>query len=410
MAAASNMADQGGDFRWDSARVWAAAGFLDFLDAHGVKRSDLLPADGSPAALRRFFRCAIVRQSPRLALVDSLVRGAPRLKQAPRDAPDARGEATDRAQALLEAVAEDLRREGQPATPEPVPWLEGFYSLPAAAPLARVGAYRRGDVYGVDISSGFCVSLLGLRPGEHVLDLCCAPGAKLAMIADALGLRGSVTGVDCSRQRIGACKQLVHKYQLLQPAATSAEGWRCRLFCADGRSFRVGPTGESTDADDAELVLDSREIEARGPRGLLRKRANKSARARERKRQRLAASAVAEGAASEQEGGRYDKVLVDAECTHDGSVRHLQKLRSLDEWRAYVSNHLSDAQVGRILELQHALIRYVTFNRSAGRAASNVSAVLNQQRLPHAAARRHHDLQHLQLVRQAERAGRRGVP
>jgi len=323
---------------------------------------------GAPALLQ-------VRGRPSLFSSSHALTQVSRLKQEPSDAPDARGEAEDRVQALLVAVTEDLRREGQPATPEPVLWLEGFYSLPAAAPLARVDAYRCGDVYGVDISSGYCVSLLSLRPGEHVLDLCCAPGAKLAMIADGLGLRGSVTGVDCSRQRIGACKQLVHKYKLLQPAVPSAAsaathgndaGWRCRLFCADGRSFRVGPTDESTDGDDVELVLDTREISARGPRGMLRKRANKSARARERKRQRLAGSAVAEGATSEQDSRRYDKVLVDAECTHDGSVRHLQKLRSLDEWRAYVSNHLSDAQVNRILELQHALIRYAACNRSTG--------------------------------------------
>lgn len=28
-------------------------------------------------------------------------------------------------------------------------------------------------------------------------------------------------------------------------------------------------------------------------------------------------------------GGGYDKVLVDAECTHDGSIRHIQKF---EQW------------------------------------------------------------------------------
>lgn len=300
---------------------------------------------------------------------------------------------------VLASIQQDLQREGVDAVPEPVRWLEGFYSLPAAAPLARIAAYQRGDVYGVDISSGYCVSLLGIRPGasvdrggthrntiltddtralfpgDHVLDLCCAPGAKLSMIADLLGMRGSVTGVDCSRQRIGACKQLVHKYQLIQAAASPAAAtltdtpsgdadsntmsdlrWRCRLFCADGRTFSVGPTTESVDPNGVEVVLDTHEIAARGPRGLHRKRKNKSARARERKRQRLAA---AEHTESIEEGERYDKVLVDAECTHDGSVRHLQKLKSMDEWREYVSNHLSERQVDRILKLQRDLIRCV---------------------------------------------------
>lgn len=45
-------------FRWDSARVWADSGFLAFLESHSIHRRDLLPPDGSQAALRRFFRCS----------------------------------------------------------------------------------------------------------------------------------------------------------------------------------------------------------------------------------------------------------------------------------------------------------------------------------------------------------------
>lgn len=197
-----------------------------------------------------------------------------------------------------------------------------------------------------------------------MLDLCCAPGAKLALVAELLDMTGSVTGVDCSRPRIGACKQLVHKYKLIQPTedpttgkTEEGKGWRCRLFCADGRTFRVGPTEECVDAEDVEVVLDSHEILARGPKGLHRKRKNKSARARERKRLRDIAGHGVE--ATSELAQLYDKVLVDAECTHDGSTRHLQRLKTLEEWRGYVDSHLNDEQVERILQLQHDLIRYV---------------------------------------------------
>lgn len=206
--------------------------------------------------------------------------------------------------------------------------------------------------------------------GEHVLDLCCAPGAKLAMIADLLRLRGSVTGVDYSRQRIGACKQLVHKYKLIQTVSidsasakatadssseetTSAvqkgSTWRCRLFHADGRTFNIGPKTECEQLEDVETVLDTQEICARGVHGQQRKRKNKSARARDRKRQKVLIV----------NKELYDKVLVDAECTHDGSIRHLQKNDSLDKWRNYVENHLNDSEIARILQLQHDLIRCV---------------------------------------------------
>ncbi|KAJ0399745.1 hypothetical protein P43SY_009326 [Pythium insidiosum] len=331
---------------WHDAKVWEASGFSAFLQAHGIKRSDLVAqestatGDGALRTEQRFFR---VKQSQK-----------------------------DGASAVIARVVEDLRQAGVPAeiAPRAVAWVPQFFSLPASVPLARLASYQRGEIYGIDISSGFAVSLLDLQPGEHVLDLCCAPGAKLTMIADLLAQRGSVTGVDFSRARLGACKQLVHKYKLVVTcssgaadtdvdAAASASApspaWRCRLFHADGRTFNVGPKGEWTsDADAMEVVVDSLEVASRDAKAQGRKRKNKSARGREqRTRRALDGSARASEAPNEL----YDKVLVDAECTHDGSVKHLQKLESLDAWATYVSRHLNDGEVARILALQAALLR-----------------------------------------------------
>lgn len=69
----------------------------------------------------------------------------------------------------------------------------------------------------------------------QVLDLCCAPGAKLCMISDLLSCSGvssgSVTGVDVSLERIQAAKALAVKYACP----------RVRLFLADGTCFGVPP-------------------------------------------------------------------------------------------------------------------------------------------------------------------------
>lgn len=282
---------------------------------------------------------------------------------------------------VADLVAQSLANEGiEDTRPAPVAWLPSFYSLPVATPLARIDLYRNGELYGIDISSGYAVTLLNIQPGDHVLDLCCAPGAKLTMIADLLGMQGSVTGVDFSRQRIGACKQLVHKYkliksreggalteptptkkeeetstnapavqqELLAPCPVRSSAWRCRLFHADGRTFSIGPKTECEQLDGMETVLDTEEIAGRSTHGQQRKRKNKSARARDRKRQKLLVV----------HAELYDKVLVDAECTHDGSIRHLQKNDSLEKWRDYVDNHLNAREIERILKLQHDLIRY----------------------------------------------------
>jgi 16S rRNA C967 or C1407 C5-methylase (RsmB/RsmF family) len=57
-----------------------------------------------------------------------------------------------------------------------VPWLKGFYSLPDSVGIAGCEAYKQGRLYGVDAASGAAVMALAPRPGEHVLDLCAAPG------------------------------------------------------------------------------------------------------------------------------------------------------------------------------------------------------------------------------------------
>ncbi|KAF1316564.1 tRNA cytosine-5-methylases and related enzymes of the nol1/nop2/sun superfamily, partial [Globisporangium splendens] len=334
---------------WCSLATWESSGFLAFLAAHAIQRSDLLKPDGHDDE-QRFFRMKQHGGSSVLSEAD-----------------------------VVALVVQSLEKEGIANTqPTSVAWLQGFYSLPVATPLARINLYKQGELYGIDISSGYAVTLLNIQPGEHVLDLCCAPGAKLTMMADLLELSGSVTGVDFSRQRIGACKQLVHKYKLIKKTAAASEeatlkketleisghdsaaekdtpslpatSWRCRLFHADGRTFNIGPKTECEQLADIETVLDTEEIAARGSaRGQQqRKRKNKSARARDAKRPKVDVV---------HDAALYDKVLVDAECTHDGSIRHLQKNDSLEKWKAYVENHLNDSEIERILKLQHALIR-----------------------------------------------------
>ncbi|ETP55401.1 hypothetical protein, variant [Phytophthora nicotianae P10297] len=310
---------------WDDQAVWESSGFLRFLSEHHVNSQDLHNPSANGDSLR-FFRLK------KLTCNDNQDAEDPRLQSI--------------AASLAREIAESDSDVPKDVEPKAIPWLPGFYSLPVSAPLARVDLYKQGQVYGIDISSGYAVTLLNIKPGEHVLDLCCAPGAKLTMIADLLQLHGSVTGVDFSRSRLGACRQLVHKYELFQPQ-NELNKWRCRLFHADGRTFNIGPKTECVHIDGMELLLDTQEIASRAPKDRKRKRKNKSARARDAKRQKLLVL----------DSTLYDKVLVDAECTHDGSIRHLQRLDTATKWGEYVRDHLNSSEVERILTLQHGLIR-----------------------------------------------------
>lgn len=224
-----------------------------------------------------------------------------------------------------------------------VAWLPNFYSLPPHIQIANSKAYQEGKIYGIDAASGAAVLALNISLGDHVLDLCAAPGAKLCMILDLLGSSGSVTGVDVARHRLAACRTMLQKYSL---------GDHCRLFVADGTTFSLFPIRVHSDSKSCECGLERKldvykEWTSRRPW-------------KERKREAKARASVASQLASRIHDpelifyGRnsgvvglnkselyqtlhcsevlhcgYDKVLVDAECTHDGSIKHIQKF---EQW------------------------------------------------------------------------------
>jgi 16S rRNA C967 or C1407 C5-methylase (RsmB/RsmF family) len=293
-------------------------------------------------------------------------------------------------------------------------------------------------VHGMDLASGVSVRALGVQSGEHVLDLCAAPGNKLCALADLLRWegsakvddaapsgepipaaassvpafppsRGSVTGVDWSYSRLAAARTLTRKYC----GSSMSSGVHVRLFLADGQTFAEPPpagTGPDTraihivdltqptavaaavsaplasslapaslfhhsHAQQSAMLLRTTDAShtsssSSAPQ-LLRltkreKRAMHKQAAREawQKRQRGeeskdASSAVAGAGADASDAATvaslsssiapsdaassvladpavpvnpalpllYDRVLVDAECTHDGSLRHTDKLK-----------------------------------------------------------------------------------
>lgn len=52
----------------------------------------------------------------------------------------------------------------------------------------------------------------------------------------------------------------------------------------------------------------------------------------------------------------YDKVLVDAECTHDGSHRHMKKVEEFDDERL-AKGFLNIEKLSNLQNLQKSLIR-----------------------------------------------------
>mmetsp|Transcript_3821 Transcript_3821/g.6003 ORF Transcript_3821/g.6003 Transcript_3821/m.6003 type:complete len:459 (+) Transcript_3821:287-1663(+) len=236
-----------------------------------------------------------------------------------------------------------------PANSKKIPWLDdqfGFYSIDGKFQLNQSDCFRSGRVYGMDVSSGAAVTVLlstlydkkqendsGKKKGneilreKRILDLCCAPGLKLCMIADILDESSLVIGVDKSPNRLSLCKAIIKKYHVANDTSGDqpiSPGARIQLYCADGTKFGKASASE---ASQHCLIFDSKVAQEEAKVAGKRKRMNKSARARERKR--LKSLAIESEVVSNEDNVSsiepFDYVLVDAECTTDGSLKHLQE-------------------------------------------------------------------------------------
>lgn len=213
------------------------------------------------------------------------------------------------------------------------------------------------------------------------------------MMADLLPLNSLVVGVDSSESRLSLCKNIIRKYHIDETTSginssntngdrncskeTTPPHVRIRLFWGDGTTF-----GDATQSPNHQLVFDSTAaIEDQSTQGK-RKRMNKSARARE-KRRLLELSSDAPitkevNTSYQGDAGKthcntdsikevtisnaqnvnslvesFDRVLVDAECSSDGAVRHIQKRQS-----SMISKHATwdNSNMDELVNLQRNLI------------------------------------------------------
>lgn len=256
--------------------------------------------------------------------------------------------------------------------PIAVPWLDSlwaFYALPEDFSLASSLCFRSGRIYGMDVSSGAGVAALLTNfhdretprrmddsspdaPPDHarILDLCCCPGLKLLQMADYYSAfmkqPARVVGVDISKSRMDKCKTIVRKYLIDRetsgPNRPRPDFLNVQLYQQDGTTFGGWDelSSQWAGSEAQNLVFDSTvAVEEESERGS-RKRMNKSARARQTKRFRQLVSTEWICSPSDGKVHRsvttvartgssilhlFDYVLVDAECSTDGSFKHIRE-------------------------------------------------------------------------------------
>ncbi|CDJ58946.1 hypothetical protein, conserved [Eimeria maxima] len=109
-------------------------------------------------------------------------------------------------------------------------WLESpcyfpaVFSLPPASRFPGSQVYRQQLLHPFDAASAAAVAALRPRPGNKCLDMCCAPGNKLLLLAAAVSAEspatatkaaattgGVVVGVDVNAERMELCRRLLRK-------------------------------------------------------------------------------------------------------------------------------------------------------------------------------------------------------
>jgi 16S rRNA (cytosine967-C5)-methyltransferase len=83
----------------------------------------------------------------------------------------------------------------------------------AGGSLARTEAFRTGQISIQDEASQAIPLLLGVKPGQRVLDLCAAPGGKTFALARAAGPNGSVIAGELHEHRLRAMQAQIARLQ-----------------------------------------------------------------------------------------------------------------------------------------------------------------------------------------------------
>ncbi|MEE3257739.1 MAG: 16S rRNA (cytosine(967)-C(5))-methyltransferase RsmB [Candidatus Latescibacterota bacterium] len=104
---------------------------------------------------------------------------------------------------------------------EPTGPLPGFFKVAKGAELFASPAYQQGKFQVQDPNAALAVALLDPQPGEHLLDLCSAPGGKATQAAAAMQDRGLVVAADISPSRLGRVRENARRLGLkaLHPIA-----------------------------------------------------------------------------------------------------------------------------------------------------------------------------------------------
>ncbi len=113
---------------------------------------------------------------------------------------------------------ERLTRDG--IAVKPIEWYEGAFRLPPEISIGNRLEYLAGLCHAQEEAAMIPAVLLDPQPGERVLELCAAPGNKVAQMSLKMQQRGAVIANDFNYHRMRALRRIIDRLGLVNVSAT----------------------------------------------------------------------------------------------------------------------------------------------------------------------------------------------
>lgn len=105
----------------------------------------------------------------------------------------------------------------------PVPWCKNAYFYPSSFRAGKTAAHLAGAYYIQEASATFPVTVLDIKEGEKVLDLCAAPGGKSTQIAELLNGTGLLVSNEIVPSRASSLSQNIERLGVKNAVVLNAD-------------------------------------------------------------------------------------------------------------------------------------------------------------------------------------------
>lgn len=132
-------------------------------------------------------------------------------------------------------------------------WLPGYFKVDSVAPFISKGWLDKGFCQVQDVAAGFAPFLLNPQSGEHIYDLCAAPGTKSILMSDMMKAEGDILAVDISSERLQKLAESALQYHAENIKVRRADATELELDEADGVLLDAPCTGTGVLSKRADL-------------------------------------------------------------------------------------------------------------------------------------------------------------